>query len=322
MANTAVAVELETPAPRRRAGTGTGARAVVESCKMGITRMVTITAGVGFILAAFSRDWSWALLFTGITAAVGTALSAAGANALNQYIERDRDARMARTRERPIPSGRIAPRTVLWSGIGLCLAGLGTLLAVGPAPMLVSLACILSYVAAYTPLKTRSTLNTFVGAIPGALPPIIGVSAALGGGLETLDHRLGLSLFALMFAWQLPHFLAIAWMYREDYDAGGYVMLPSMDPAGRVTAAAMTLWAWAVIPASLLPAVFYPDTVGAVYPAVAILTGVAFAALCVRLAMTRRREDARRVFFASIAHLPLLLLTLVAEGLVRVVLLS
>ncbi|GJQ28229.1 MAG: protoheme IX farnesyltransferase [Phycisphaerae bacterium] len=287
---------------------------------MGITRLVTITAAVGFVMAALTRAWSWSLLLAGTVALLGTALSAAGANAVNQWMERARDGRMERTKGRPLPSGRVTPGAVLWSGVALCALGVGLLFVAGPAPAVISLACVVSYVAMYTPLKTRSSLNTFVGAIPGALPPLIGTSAALGGGFESLSHPIGLSLFAIMFVWQLPHFLAIAWLYREDYEAGGYVMLPHVDPDGRVTAGAMTLWSWALVPASLLPAVFMPEVVGVVYPIVAIVTGLVYAVFCVRLALTRRRADARVVFFASIAHLPLLLIVMVGEGVARSVL--
>lgn len=311
---------VDAPAPRRRHGTGHGAAAVIESCKMGITRLVTITAAVGFVMAALTRAWSWSLLLAGTVALLGTALSAAGANAVNQWMERARDGRMERTKGRPLPSGRVTPGAVLWSGVALCALGVGLLFVAGPAPAVISLACVVSYVAMYTPLKTRSSLNTFVGAIPGALPPLIGTSAALGGGFESLSHPIGLSLFAIMFVWQLPHFLAIAWLYREDYEAGGYVMLPHVDPDGRVTAGAMTLWSWALVPASLLPAVFMPEVVGVVYPIVAIVTGLVYAVFCVRLALTRRRADARVVFFASIAHLPLLLIVMVGEGVARSVL--
>ncbi len=271
-------------------------------------------------MAALTRAWSWELALLGVATLVGTALSAAGANAINQWMERERDGRMDRTKGRPIPSGRVSAGAVLWSGIALSVVGVGVLLFAGIAPALVSLACVVSYVAVYTPMKTRTTLSTFVGAIPGALPPLIGTTAALGGGVEALRDPMGLSLFAIMFVWQLPHFLAIAWMYREDYEAGGYVMLPSVDADGRVTATAMTLWSWALIPATLLPAVFMPERVGMVYPWLAVLTGVGYSVLCARLAMTRRREDARRVFFASIAHLPLLLLVLVGEGVTRTLL--
>lgn len=315
-----IAGEVDAASPRRRHGTCRGAGAVVEACKMGITRLVTITAGVGFVMAALTRAWSWELALLGVATLVGTAMSAAGANAINQWMERERDGRMDRTKGRPIPSGRVSAGAVLWSGVALSVVGVGVLLYAGLAPALVSLACVVSYIAVYTPMKTRTTLSTFVGAIPGALPPLIGTTAALGGGVEVLRDPVGLSLFAIMFVWQLPHFLAIAWMYREDYEAGGYVMLPSVDPDGRVTAMAMTLWSWALVPATLLPAVFMPEAVGVVYPVVAIVTGLAYSVLCARLAVTRRREDARRVFFASIAHLPLLLLVLVGEGVTRTLL--
>lgn len=295
-----------------------GTAAMIEACKPGITRMVTITAGVGFMMAALTRPWNLGdfLLLAALTI-VGTALSAAGANALNQYMERDRDARMDRTRGRPIPSGRLTPRSVLITGLSLSALGVVVLLPAGPAPAIVSLACILTYVVWYTPMKPHTTLATFVGAIPGGLPPLIGSSAALGGGLSSLADPVGLSLLTLMLIWQIPHFLAIAWMYREDYAKGGYMVLPIVDEGGKVTSATILLWSWALLPATLLPAVFLPGLLVTAYPAIAVGTGVMYAVLCARLAFTRERSHARHVFFASIAHLPVLLLTMVCEALVR-----
>ncbi|CAG1003307.1 heme o synthase [Phycisphaerales bacterium] len=308
----------EAPARARRVSDRRGVGAVIEACKPGITRLVTVTSAVGFVMAALTRPWSiWEFAWLGAVTLVGTALSAAGANAINQWMERERDARMERTRGRPIPSGRIRPGTILWSGVGLSSVGVGLLFLAGPAPAVISLACVLSYVLWYTPLKTRTTLATFVGAIPGGLPPLIGSTAALGGGFGAVTAPVGLSLLAVMLIWQLPHFLAIAWMYREDYARGGYRVLPVIDSDGRWTSATMVLWAWALLPASLLPAVFLPDRLGIVYPLVAVGTGVVYAVLCARLAATRERAHAKQVFFASIAHLPILLTVMVGEGVVR-----
>ena len=151
-------------------------------------------------------------------------------------------------------------------GVSLCVVGVAVLLLAGPLPALISLACIVSYVAFYTPLKTKTTMATFIGAIPGALPPLIGWTAASKlTGFDSLYQPGGLSLFALMFAWQIPHFMAIAWMYRDDYAKGGYMVLPVVDPSGKWTALTVALWTIALIPATLLPASVMPDSLGTVY---------------------------------------------------------
>lgn len=296
---------------------------LVETTKPGITRLVTITSMVGFAMAALLRSWDPAHLYLqAIICLVGTALSAAGANSINQWMERDRDARMDRTSGRPLPSGRLTPRVVLIAGITLSLLGVSVLSMVGLMPAMVSLACVVSYVLLYTPMKPFSTLSTFVGAIPGGLPPLIGWTAATRTeGLASLTEPLGLSLVGLMLIWQIPHFLAIAWMYRDDYERGGYAVLPVIDRSGTWTAATMALWALALIPATLLPAFLAPELLGLPYVILAGVTGVAYAVLALRLLAKRDRARARAVFFASIAHLPLILLAMVAEGFVRRVML-
>jgi protoheme IX farnesyltransferase len=295
---------------------------LIETTKPGITRLVTMTSMVGFVMSAASHTWSLGQLAqAAVLTAVGTALSAAGANSINQFMERDRDARMPRTARRPLPQGRVTPGTVLGAGVGLSMAGVGVLLFLGVVPALVSLACVLSYVLMYTPLKTRTALATFVGAIPGALPPLIGWSAgAQSQGFEVLRDHGGLALFALMFIWQIPHFLAIAWMYQDDYAKGGYIVLPLIDPGGWVTASTIGLWTAALLPATLLPAWVMPGTLGAAYMTVATISGTVFAILALRLIRTRGRPEARQLFFGSIMHLPLLLVTMVGEATVRSVL--
>jgi protoheme IX farnesyltransferase len=303
-------------APAKRAGTFAS---LVETTKPGITKLVTTTSMVGFIMAAVGRSWRWQeLVVTGLACLVGTAMSAAGANAVNQWMERDRDAVMPRTQRRPLPQGRVTPGAVLGMGVGLCVAGVAVLMIAGPLPALISLACVVSYVAIYTPMKTRTTLATFVGAIPGALPPLIGWTAASQlPGFHSLWEPGGLALFALMFAWQIPHFMAIAWMYRDDYAKGGYMVLPVVDPSGRWTSLTIALWTVALIPATLMPAKVMPDRLGMFYLIVAGLAGAAFAVLAIRLILSRTRKDAKTLFFGSIIHLPLLLLAMVAEALVR-----
>ena len=296
--------------------------AVLETSKPRITRLVTITSAVGFVLAAITRTWSTGeLLIAAIGALVGTALSAAGANTLNQWWERDRDARMPRTASRPIPEGRLTPGLALASGIAMALIGLGTLgLFCGLAPMAVSAATILSYVLIYTPLKPVTPLATLVGAVPGALPPLIGWSAALPeAGFASLLSATAWLLFFIMFIWQIPHFLAIAWMYKDDYAAGGYKVLPVVDSSGRRTARAILVWSVALVLISLAPAVVMSPATGAVYATVAGLMGTGFLLLTLRVVRTRERSDARRAFIASVIHLPLLLLVLVTFSVVSTI---
>lgn len=292
-------------------------RAIVMTTKPGITRLVTITSLVGFAMAALARTWTATDFVVSLVAcALGTFLSAAGANALNQWLEHDRDARMPRTANRPIPAGHLSAGTVLAAGLVLCVLGLLVLgLAVGVAPMLVSLACMVVYVVAYTPLKTRTALATLVGTIPGSLPPLIGwTCASTEPGLGSLLDPGGVSLFALMTVWQLPHFWAIAWLYKEDYAHGGYRVLPMTDPTGVKTASAIVATAALLLPATLWPAWAMPDLLGPVYIAAAGSTGLAFFALALAMFRSRTRPAARRLFFASIIHLPVLHIAMVIDG--------
>lgn len=314
------------------------ARALVESTKPGITRLVTITSVVGFLIAAVGLSWTaWSFAAALLACAVGTALSAAGANAMNQWAERERDAKMPRTAGRPIPSGRVRPESVLWMSVVLCVLGVGLLAAAtGVASALVALACILSYILCYTPMKPASIFSTLVGAVPGALPPIIGwTAAAHAAGQDQWQALLApgaWSLFVLMFVWQLPHFLAIAWMYREDYALGGFRVLPVVEaqkhkdagesgaPVGRVTAITMFVTAILLIPATIAPVLALPDRLGWFSLSVAVVTGVAYVVLTGRVLRDPTPAAARRVFLASVMHLPLLLVCLVAEAVVRTLL--
>lgn len=294
-------------------------RSLIETTKPGITKLVTITSFVGFVMSSASHPWSgMTLAFAALGVVAGTALAAAGANAINQYMERERDARMPRTIGRPLPQQRVTPRQVLFAGVALGAAGCLVLwLLNGLVPSLIALACIISYIACYTPMKTRTAMATFVGAIPGALPPLIGWAAgSTSMGWESLLEWGGISLFALMFVWQIPHFLAIAWMYKDDYAKGGYLVLPVVDQSGTWTAATIALWTVTLVPATLMPAIVMPDRLGKAYLAVAALSGIAFLLLAAKLVIGRTRSDARVVFFASIIHLPLILLVMVAETLV------
>ena len=313
------------------AGPASMASALIEATKPGITRLVTTTAMVGLAMSVAVRPWTLSqLLIAASGVLVGTALSASGANAINQSMEHRRDALMHRTMRRPIPSGRTTPAQVLIAGVILSTIGVALLWFVcGIVPAAVSLACVLSYVLIYTPLKPITTLATFVGTIPGALPPLIGYSAAASvsaassvEGLSpwhSLLEPLGISLVVLMCVWQVPHFLAIAWMYKDDYIRGGYRVLPAIDQSGSWTAATIALWSVALLPATLLPAAVAPQLLGLPYITLATLSGLIFIALAAKLLASRDRAAARRVFFASIIHLPVVLVAMVCEAILRAI---
>ncbi len=304
--------------------------AIIELTKPRITRLVTITAGVGFVMAAVGRETlpTAELIVAALGCLFGTACSAAGASALNQWIERRRDALMTRTQSRPLPQQRVTPGTAFIAGAGLCVLGVTTLLlTTGPAAALVSLSTILLYLLAYTPLKPVTTIATIVGAVPGALPPLIGWAAAGAAGsaeasspFAPLLQAGGWSLFLLMFVWQIPHFLAIAWMYKDDYAKGGYKILPLVDPTGNRTACTILLWSLALIPATLSPGLAMSGRLGLGYAIVAAITGLGYLAMASRLARTHTRDNAKRVFVASIIHLPLLLVAMVADALLTAIL--
>lgn len=294
-------------------------RALIEATKPGITRMVALTAAVGYLVVALATPRPWLDLAAPLLAtAIGTALAAAGANALNMWLEAPRDRRMRRTAARPIPSGRLRSGSVLVWGTLLVLLGVATLAAsTGPAPALLALLSAALYLFVYTPLKPVTSWCTVVGAIPGALPTLIGAAAASDRfAAERMLEPAGLALFALLAVWQLPHFYALAWMYRHDYAAGGMRMLTVVEPTGRIARRATVATAALFLPAALAPALFSP-VLGIPYFVIAALTGIAFLALTVRLALAPSDAAARRVFFASIIHLPVLLLAMVAETSLR-----
>lgn len=299
-------------------------RALLETTKPGITKLVTITSMVGFVLAWLSQhgDSFASALIPGLLAGAGTALSAGGANALNQWWESERDARMRRTRGRPLPADRLAHGTVFKLGFILSLGGTLILLAIGPVPALIALTCTITYVFIYTPMKPKSAWCTLIGALPGALPPLIGWTAAsTSTGFGAMLEPGAQALFWMMMVWQIPHFMAIAWMFRDDYERGGMRMLPVIDRTGMGTAFVVCLTAALLVPATLAPVAAMPHVLGPVSFVVALVSGVAFLVMSVRLALSRTQHVARRVFFASIIHLPLLLVVMVGEAFVRVVLL-
>lgn len=236
----------------------------------------------------------------------GTALVAGGASAFNQVIERRTDALMRRTRLRPLADNRMSARDALiyaavLSGLGLViLAALVNLLSSA-----VALATLVSYAAIYTPLKLRSSFATVIGAIPGALPPVIGWAAAT----NTLSREAWI-LFGILFLWQLPHFLAIAWMYKDDYARAGFLMLPVIEPDGRSTVRQSVLYAAALLPLSLAPTLIGMTTTW--YFVAALVLTLGFVGLTLRFAQTRAVADARRVFFGSILYLPVLWILMIA----------
>jgi heme o synthase len=265
--------------------------------------LVVITTMVGFCLASRGR-LDWLLL---VHTLLGTAMTAAAASVLNQFVERDLDAKMPRTRNRPLPAGRIAPREALVMGVSLGVTGVAYLaMLVNPLTALIGFITLASYVFVYTPLKRRTSLNTVVGAVPGALPPVMGCTAALGA----LSPE-ALVLFAILFFWQMPHFLAIAILYRDDYALGGFKMLPVVDGELNFTSRQIVLYAAALVPVSLMPSLI--GIAGPRYFACAVLGGLAMLSFAVSCATTRSRGDARLLFLASITYLPLLLAVLMID---------
>lgn len=283
------------------------ASAYYELTKPGIAGYVMVTAGVSYHVAAGGSPDFLPLIHT----ILGTAAATAGALALNQYLERRLDARMERTRSRPLPSGRLAPGEALVFGAALLVAGIGYLwTAVGLIPASIAALSGAIYTLVYTPLKTRSYLATLVGAIPGALPVVIGWTAASGS--LTLG---GLSLFAVAFLWQLPHVLAIGWLLRRDYARAGFLLVPPTDPGGQRLGWHMVLYALALIPVSLFPT--FLGLTGTVYLVGALILGILYLAPCLFAVRTLDRTTARKVFFASLAYLPLLLILLLVDTVPR-----
>ena len=231
---------------------------------------------------------------------LGTLLVASGTATLNQFIEREYDARMRRTANRPLPAGRLAPSWALGFGVLLSAAGaLDLALAVNALSSLLAVLTLGSYLAFYTPLKRGTPLCTLVGAFPGAMPPLIGWAAARGS-----LSREAWVLYAVLFLWQFPHFLGIAWMYREDYARAGYVMLPPKDVEGRFTGREIFAFTLLLLPVSLMPVLL--GQAGVVYLVGATLVGLAFLLCGARLAHSRSNALARCVVLASVIYLPLL----------------
>ncbi|MFN2533085.1 MAG: heme o synthase [Pyrinomonadaceae bacterium] len=275
--------------------------AYCELTKPRITFLIVLTSAAGFALATRGSLDYVSLL----SALFGIALLSSGIATLNQYAERDLDGLMRRTADRPLPAGKLLPIEALAFGVMLTLfAEIYLLLFVNPLSALLGLTVIAGYLFGYTPLKTRTSLSTLVGAFPGAVPPLIGWTAARG----TLNVE-GWVLFAILFLWQFPHFLAIAWMYREDYGRAGILMLPVVEPDGRVTAQQIVVYTLMLIPVSLLPTLL--GVSGKVYFVGAIILGLLFLYSSVRAAFSMSRQHARRLLLASVIYLPLLFILMV-----------
>jgi heme o synthase len=270
--------------------------AYLELTKPRITVLIMLTSAAGFALGSRGRI-NYALL---AHALLGIGLLSSGIATLNQFIERDLDGLMRRTADRPLPSGRLSAFEALWFGV-LLTAGAEVYLAVmvNTLTSVLGLAVIAGYLFIYTPLKTRTTLSTAVGAFPGAMPPLIGWAAARG----EIDIAAWV-LFAILFLWQFPHFLAIAWMYREDYGRAGIRMLPVVEPDGRVTGQQIILYAVMLVPVSLLPTVL--GISGRLYLVAALVLGILFLASSIRAALSKSNQHARQLLLASVLYLPLL----------------
>jgi heme o synthase len=275
-------------------------QAFVTLTKPRIALMVLVTVAVGFILGGPGSIAFGKLALT----LLGTALVAGGASAWNMILERDRDALMKRTASRPLPSGKLSLAEAVAFGSGLAVVGVAILfLGVNGLSAAVAAATFILYVGFYTPLKSVTSLNTAIGAIPGALPPVIGWAASSG--------RLGVepwAMFLIVFLWQFPHFLAIAWIYREDYARGGHKMLPNVDPDGSITGRQAMWHALQLVPAGLIPSLI--GLGGKLYFAGALLLGLFYFYHAVRFWLDVNDRTARRLLRASFLYLPLVLLLL------------
>ena len=278
-------------------------RDYLELTKPRITLLILVCAAVGYWFGC-GASFHWPVL---VHALLGTALLASGTAALNQWYEAESDAKMRRTRQRPLPAGRIKRTHGLAFGLTLSVAGFADLWA-GTNLLTASLGLftLLTYLLLYTPMKRRSPLCTSVGAIPGAMPPLIGYAAA-GHGLDLM----ALALFIILFVWQFPHFDAIAWMYREDYARGGIRMLPVIDQEGNATARRIVLCSLLLIPVSLIP--HFLGMTGVVYAAMAIAGGLGIVSFGARLGLERTTRNARAVLLATVAYLPALLCVMMLD---------
>jgi protoheme IX farnesyltransferase len=275
----------------------------IELTKPRITWLILMSTGIGYFfgLPAGAFRWmGWPSWLSLVTTLIGTALIASGSAALNQWYERESDLKMRRTKSRPIPGGRMLANRALIFGWLLAAAGFLILwLGVNFLSGLLGLITLICYLFVYTPMKQRSSLSTVVGALPGAMPPMIGYAAASG----VLTPQ-AWALFAILFVWQFPHFLAIAWMYKDDYSRAGIRMLPVVEPDGKSTSRQIVGYASTLIPVSLFPTML--GMTGKIYVVGAILLGGWFLYVGIRVAFDRTVRRARQVLLASVIYLPLI----------------
>src|SRR3954468_9165667 len=278
----------------------------VELTKPRIAVMVLVTVAAGYLMATGVNARLVPLLHT----LIGTALVAAGASAWNMWVERGTDARMRRTANRPLPAGRMQPVEVVVFGTALAVTGVNYLYHALPSPAAATVAALtfVTYVAVYTPLKQLPVFNTHAGAVPGALPPVIGWCAATGTvGWEVV------ALFLVLLFWQLPHFMAIAWMYRHDYARAGHRMIPVLDPTGAKTSRSMIVWCVVLVAVSLMP--LGRGRMDWIYLIGALLLGAYFLRSALRFRADRTERQARQVLKASILYLPAMMALLLIHSL-------
>lgn len=283
----------------------TSLRPYLNLCKLGIVRMVGVTAAFSYLIAAPEVEGhGWLRL---VAALLGIMGAAAGSAVLNNVIEKDLDGLMERTRNRELPAGRVLPEHALGFGLVLCLGSIIWLvLTVNLLTAFLVLATAFLYVVVYTPLKTRTWLNTTIGAIPGAMPTLCGWAAAM----NSLDFGAWV-MFAILFAWQHPHFYAIAWIYRDDYEKAGYKMLSVIDKSGARLFMQVLLFSFFLLAVSLLPTLM--DMSGWVYFAGALILGLYVMLASFQFVARHTRKDARRLLFSTIVYLPALLLVIMAD---------
>ena len=263
-----------------------------------ITWLILMSTGVGYFFGLEHGWQGWREWIDLLNTILGTGLIASGTAALNQWFEREADRKMHRTENRPLPAGRLNPAQAFWFGLALAAVGFALLaFAVNLISALLGLFTMLSYLCLYTPLKQRTSLSTVVGALPGAMPPMIGYAAA-SGHLTTAAW----ALFAILFLWQFPHFLAIAWLYREDYARAGIRMLPVVEPDGSSTSRQIVIYASTLIPVSLFPTLL--GMTGRIYLVGALILGTWFLYSGLRVAFDRTLLRARNVMLVSVIYLP------------------
>jgi len=283
------------------------ARDYLTLTKPRVTWLIAVTTAAGFFFGAKAGPWAWATVLQFLNTLVGTALVASATAVLNEWYERESDGKMRRTSARPLPAGRIEPVRALWFGIALAIVGSAELAwGANVVAMIIADGTLASYLFLYTPLKRQTWLCTTAAAFAGAMPPLIGYAAASG----SLNAEAG-ALAAILFVWQFPHSLAIAWMYRDDYARAGIQMLPVIEPDGRSTARHIVAFASTLIPVSLFPVAL--GMTGRIYFVGALILGGCFLYYGIRVALERTTFRARQVLLASVVYLPLIMGMLVLD---------